>query len=96
MVRTVPPFASALAKRPREHHDAAGAEALAKKLAEIWHDAGWPHAQFFTEKVYPRGGAMIYAVRSNLVGGLPPEEVLAKKASRRRPGPATLKRRRAG
>ncbi len=74
MVRTVPPFVSASASRPREHLNRAGAEALAKKLGEIWCEAGWPRAQFFTELVYPEKALMIYAVRSNLAGGLPPDE----------------------
>jgi len=65
--------------RPRDgdypdHTTKEGAEELARRLQQYWHDSGHPQVRFWVVPgtAYVLRGAARFDVRSNLVGGLPP------------------------
>ena len=61
--------------QPRDVCTRDGAEALARDLTAWWHARGFPQVQHWVAAVPAQGAARkepVWAVRSNLINGLPP------------------------
>ncbi len=57
-----------------DHTSKSGAQTLASRLEDYWRQRlGFPNAKFWTEKQSDTGRGTRYAVRSNLVDGVPPK-----------------------
>jgi hypothetical protein len=72
----LPPFHRGPVQNGADYSSEAGAEQLARMIEQAWHARGYPEVKAWSERVNlgPRvkHGAAFYAVRSNLISGLPP------------------------